>query len=336
MGDFDMNELVERFYVMNPETEDVLPTGEQLRNGMIVLIESAESKAGLEYAIEPVKLANARKTNRWCEVSELRIWPNSQITFIGIYADGVKCQRTAPVRDAWLVTIDSVPDAVTSDTEPLYVKEGIDKLATISDTLQTPEKFNDWYNTETAWCSSMPTSLKGVAKDFAYVPSFVETPLDFHWAKQRKLIDEHETRNLIHGPTVHRQNNVAWHDLDVDEQDDLIRWANKMSKSLNEDGYIEVEPTYEVQLRSGLRVGLDNLKILFPKEFGVVEEKKVAVKDQDRTASVNELWQRFTDAEKDELIGIHQVTEGQLDDDGEIILKSGAKISGWEFKKLFE
>lgn len=325
MGDFDMNELVEKTYVMNPETEDVLPTGEQLRNGMIVLIESRGSKVGLENTTAPVNLTNARKQNRWCEVSELRIWPDSQITFIGIYADGVKCQRRAPVRDAWIVKIDSVPDAVTSDTEPLYVKEGIDKLATISDAINEGNRFNEWYDKDAAWCSTFPGLTDLAKNNLAYVPlrseRFSQKP------KYGYIYPDSEPK----APPEP----ISWHDLDVGEQDDLHRWSHHIKR--NENGYIDLSPMYVLELTTtGRRLGMNDLKNLFPTEFGLVEEKKVAVKAQDRTASADEISQRFTDAEKDELIGIHQVTEGQLDDDGEIILKSGAKISGWEFKKLFE
>lgn len=118
----DLNKIpadyVEQYAEMDPQTEDLLPTGRYLNNGMIVLIESRimrndiadlESKSG--YYKD-----RARENNRWCMVTEVH--NRGDITsFVAVYADGTKRVRRLNQSYAWYVKIDSVQELVLDDED---------------------------------------------------------------------------------------------------------------------------------------------------------------------------------------------------------------------------
>lgn len=107
-------------YDMNPQTEDLISSGDKLENGMVVLLESSLVKESLsalgrpglgsEYALNRLK-----ENNRWCEVTELQVTPrygetNSPlISFVAVYADGTKRKRSYDASYAWFVKKDSLP-----------------------------------------------------------------------------------------------------------------------------------------------------------------------------------------------------------------------------------
>lgn len=106
--------LVDKWYEMNPETEDVLPSGRHLIPGMVVLIESPQGRMDLTtwQTWSKADLRNARMWNRWATVAEQpQIVGNGHtISFIAEYEDGSKMQYTTAVQYAWLVKKDSRPD----------------------------------------------------------------------------------------------------------------------------------------------------------------------------------------------------------------------------------
>jgi hypothetical protein len=118
----DLSEFIEQYYEMVPETEDVMPSGEDLEEGMRVVVEDPTSRKNLDelrYHIErgtafsPALLATARMTNRWCEVTDVAIWDDEgYITFVGVYDDGVKRQRKHPIDTAWIVKKDSIDQSL--------------------------------------------------------------------------------------------------------------------------------------------------------------------------------------------------------------------------------
>lgn len=112
----------DKFRDMQPATEDLLPNGRALQNGMVVLLEAPSLKADMSIVVStilsnPTDLNRAKINNRWCEVSHVEIEPHSgpdglpadNVTFVGTYSDGTKRKRQAPVGLAWFVKKDSLP-----------------------------------------------------------------------------------------------------------------------------------------------------------------------------------------------------------------------------------
>lgn len=106
-------DFVSKFYRMNPETDDLIPFGDQLVNGMMVLIESNDFRTRADRPLEDWELERALVNNRWCEVSNLRISPPRHdnpvlVEFIGVYEDGTKAKRAYSYSYSWYVKKDSI------------------------------------------------------------------------------------------------------------------------------------------------------------------------------------------------------------------------------------
>ena len=106
-----VEEYVDRYYQMDPETEDMVPSGDRLKNGMRVLIAQPSLRENVvpERLAQPDNVANAQVWNRWCIVTHVTTWSNSRVTFVGIYDNGVKLPRNVENQEAWIVKKDSIP-----------------------------------------------------------------------------------------------------------------------------------------------------------------------------------------------------------------------------------
>jgi hypothetical protein len=104
--DFDVNP-VSKYRTMDVKTEDLLFSGMELRNGMIVLIEN-------QYRMELVDspsddlLWRIQLANRWCQVSNV-ICTDVVVGFVATYADGTKVKREYPLSISWYVKKASIP-----------------------------------------------------------------------------------------------------------------------------------------------------------------------------------------------------------------------------------
>jgi hypothetical protein len=103
-------QFMPKFYKMDPSTDDLLPSGDHLANGMKVLIESPNNRVpiGAE-GLSDWKEDRALENNRWCTVESLRI-VRETLRFIGVYEDGTKRMRAFPVEEAWYVKRDSIQE----------------------------------------------------------------------------------------------------------------------------------------------------------------------------------------------------------------------------------
>jgi hypothetical protein len=115
--------LVPKYYTMDQKTEDLVPNGKHLANGMKVLI------ANPDFRERPEELGNeSRRTpsdwlkdkilmrNRWCTVTHVEIASHTNtVQFVGVYDDGTKRQWVMGVGHAWLVKKDSIPDPVLAE-----------------------------------------------------------------------------------------------------------------------------------------------------------------------------------------------------------------------------
>jgi len=104
--------FVDRDYVMNPEFDEVLFSGTDLRVGMVVLIEDALMREG-SFDRSSYSEARRREANRWCTVERIEVRPRPEhgsalVKFLAAYADGTKCLRSYDASYGWLVKKDSV------------------------------------------------------------------------------------------------------------------------------------------------------------------------------------------------------------------------------------
>lgn len=107
----NINEYVDKYYEMDPETEDVLHNGTLVVDGMKVLIEDPSLRQEMDGDMSAYDIYHARKKNRWATVESSKVEHHGHpvLTFIGAYEDGVKMKVVEDVNCAWIVKKDSIP-----------------------------------------------------------------------------------------------------------------------------------------------------------------------------------------------------------------------------------
>jgi hypothetical protein len=111
--------IVDKFYVMDPLTEELLMDGTMLREGMFVLIDRTESREEITSELKGSKLDNARYNNRWCWIKNIVI-RGEQISFMATYEDHTAKKRVVNVNYPWLVKIHSLPDPQREKYDAVY------------------------------------------------------------------------------------------------------------------------------------------------------------------------------------------------------------------------
>jgi hypothetical protein len=105
--------LVDKYYEMDPETEDLLNNATFIVDGMVVLIENPAHRENVAQNMTAGILANARMKNRWCTVTQAKISYAGEnaptLSFVAVYEDGVKRKVIYAADLAWLVKKDSIP-----------------------------------------------------------------------------------------------------------------------------------------------------------------------------------------------------------------------------------
>lgn len=114
------SQFAPKFYKMNPKTDDLLPSGNHLANGMKVLIADSSQRVKIDMKLTDWQEDRALENNRWCTVGALEV-SDSAIRFIGVYEDGSKRMRVATPNEAWLVKIDSIRESVNLHTEKFAI-----------------------------------------------------------------------------------------------------------------------------------------------------------------------------------------------------------------------
>ena len=109
-------ELVERYATVDPETEEILFSGADLRRDMIVVIEDVELRWDLVDEPDERQLYYTMVMNRWCRVSNL-FHRNGKVEFLAEYEDGFQVKRVTPVEKAWIVKKDSIPPRTQAEWE---------------------------------------------------------------------------------------------------------------------------------------------------------------------------------------------------------------------------
>lgn len=108
--------FVPKFYRMNPKTEDLLPNGAYLTNGMKVLIADSKQRIDISRELRDWEEDRALENNRWCTVGGLEVG-EPIVRFIAVYEDGSKRMRSIESGTPWLVEIDSVRDSANLHTD---------------------------------------------------------------------------------------------------------------------------------------------------------------------------------------------------------------------------
>lgn len=121
--------MVSKYYSMDPEKETVLFDGNELIEGMTVLIEAPELRVDLrDVHSRPESFENALLWNRWCSiVSDVKVVEEHGhvlVAFLAKYEDGTVRKRSHLLSNGWLVKKDSIPDQayrwddVDAESEP--------------------------------------------------------------------------------------------------------------------------------------------------------------------------------------------------------------------------
>ena len=113
--------FVPRDYIMDPVHEDLLFEGADLREGMIVLIESSLIKENPE-RVDEWSRKRVMENNRWCTVLRVNVRERFDhddyghatrtsplVEMLCEYPDGVKAKRSFDNSYAWIVKRDSIP-----------------------------------------------------------------------------------------------------------------------------------------------------------------------------------------------------------------------------------
>jgi hypothetical protein len=106
------SEYAPKDYLMDPTTDELV-AGDELEDGMIVLFEDTVLRPDPQRGISsPYDAVALKERARWCKITRLRRLENSQvISFVGLYADGVKMSRTFNESWYWIVKKYSTTDS---------------------------------------------------------------------------------------------------------------------------------------------------------------------------------------------------------------------------------
>jgi hypothetical protein len=100
-------EIVNKFYEMDPETDTLLFDSTSLVDGMMILAANPEDRADNpgEHTT-PLRTDLAREKNRWCIISDIayeKYEGETRVSFIATYRNGSKRKRTCETTTPWLV-----------------------------------------------------------------------------------------------------------------------------------------------------------------------------------------------------------------------------------------
>jgi hypothetical protein len=111
------DEFIPKYYMLDPETEDLLFDGSKLRDGMVVVVADPAYRVPILEEMNDEALYLARMLNRFAKISNLVLQflgDPDRVTFIATYDDGHKVKVTHPMEWAWIVKKNSVnPEAET-------------------------------------------------------------------------------------------------------------------------------------------------------------------------------------------------------------------------------
>ncbi|AVD99498.1 hypothetical protein SEA_BING_76 [Streptomyces phage Bing] len=132
-----MVNLVPKYYINDPETEALLPSGAHLADGMRVLLQSSNLKVDIDRKLENWEMHRALQRNRWAVISDVKVSTeggNEIVSFVATYDDGSQLKDTWSTSYAWYVKKDTFPS--DDPQEEKREKVQLYLMATIMDTMQ--------------------------------------------------------------------------------------------------------------------------------------------------------------------------------------------------------
>lgn len=113
----NLSDLVDKWYDMDPEVEDLLWDSSELVEGMVVLIDNPMLRIDVRYPLSAEMLYQARTWNRWFMISHIVDLNSTHINFMANYEDGSKRKFVAVAKSrSWLCKLGGLnAEAVVSD-----------------------------------------------------------------------------------------------------------------------------------------------------------------------------------------------------------------------------
>lgn len=101
-------EFVDKYYEMDPDKEDLLFDGTELKEGMTVLVGEPDLRVLVREGEElsPHDAEMARRYNRWFKVDRVESG-GTYTTFVALYADGTKKKMMVPTVMSWIIKINN-------------------------------------------------------------------------------------------------------------------------------------------------------------------------------------------------------------------------------------
>ena len=153
----ELQTMVSKYFVMNPETDDLLLTGYRLRPGMEVLIEDHKLRGDVNGYEDEAVMHRLLQYNRWCVIEDLR-FNKEFVNFIGKYEDGTKRSFTLELTHSWFVKKESLNKNEQALAEDLdFLKVTLNEVGRFGMYLEshdaqvkgrTPEEVQDILNAE--------------------------------------------------------------------------------------------------------------------------------------------------------------------------------------------
>jgi hypothetical protein len=105
--------MVDRYYVMDPEAEELLFDASEIRRNFVVLIAAPSYRVAIESYSEDEPMPadvqhKALINNRWGAVERLEV-DSTYIHLVCVYGDGTKFKRSIHLEQPWLVKKSSLP-----------------------------------------------------------------------------------------------------------------------------------------------------------------------------------------------------------------------------------
>ena len=114
-----IEQFVPKYYVMDPETEEVVFDGKSLADGMVILIADPNERARPEKDLDgDWGQDRLLERNRWCTVSKVVVEPGvNSLYFLATYEDGTQRKRSYSIQQSWIVKKDSIVASLDVTTE---------------------------------------------------------------------------------------------------------------------------------------------------------------------------------------------------------------------------
>lgn len=110
--------FIDRFYKMDPSSEDLLFDGTCLRDGMTVAVGDSSLRLEISDDMDAYAKDQGEILNSWYTISYTRT-SGRYVTFMATYENGYKRKVTYPIQHPWLVKLISIYKTDDLDIDPI-------------------------------------------------------------------------------------------------------------------------------------------------------------------------------------------------------------------------